>query len=389
MSSSISKHHRRPDIRRYSRGVEMQDTTGRKVSSVRVRVHDKVGDRKVGFMSPIQARLGVAGMGLVLLTSAYYRIHSSAAMADAANNFLASLSPEQKAKATYPLKDDQRFDWHFIPKERKGLPLREMMPHQKHLAHALLNAGVSQRGYMKAVSIMSLEDVLKQLENDSGERRNPEKYYFTIFGEPAQNGTWGYRVEGHHVSLNFTVVNGKIASTPSFFGANPAEVRQGPRAGLRVLAREEDLGRELLMGLTPEQKATAIVNKEAYKDIFTMADRQAALKGQPNGLSAAKMTPKQREMVNALLEEYAMSFPEEVAQARMDQVKKAGTNVFFAWAGVEEKGGPHYYRVQGPTFLIEYDNTQNNANHIHSVWRDYTNDFGLDLLKQHYETSHR
>jgi hypothetical protein len=196
-------------------------------------------------------------------------------------------------------------------------------------------------------------------------------------------------VEGHHVSLNFTVVNGRVATTPSFFGANPAEVRQGPRAGLRVLAREEDLGRELLEALTPEQKGTAIVNKEAYKDILTMNDRQAALKGQPSGLSAAKMTAKQRDLLNAVLEEYAGSFPEEIAQARMEQVKKAGTNLFFAWAGVEPKGGPHYYRIQSPTFLVEYDNTQNNANHIHSVWRDFNGDFGLDLLKQHYETSHR
>ena len=178
-------------------------------------------------------------MGLILLTSAYYKIHSASTMTDTATAFLNSLTPEQKAKATYTFQDDQRFDWHFIPKERKGLPLREMMPFQKHLAHALLSAGVSQKGYIKASSIMSLEDVLKQMENDNGERRNPEKYYFTIFGEPKAGAAWGYRVEGHHVALNWTVVNGKVASTPSFFGANPAEVRQGPRAGLRVLAREE------------------------------------------------------------------------------------------------------------------------------------------------------
>jgi hypothetical protein len=340
-------------------------------------------------LSPIKARLLIAGMGIVLLTSAYYRIHSSAIMADTANAFLASLTPEQRAKATFAMTDDERMNWHYIPKERKGLALREMAPYQKSLAQALLAAGVSQRGYIKAVSIMSLEDVLKQKENDNGERRNPEKYYFSIFGEPKQNGTWGYRVEGHHVSLNFTVVNGKVVTTPAFFGANPAEVRQGPRAGLRVLAREEDLGRDLMTALTPEQKGVAIVDKEAYKDIITAASRKAALAGQPNGLPAAKMTAKQREMLSALLEEYADSFPEEIAQARLDQVKKAGNNLYFAWAGVTEKGGPHYYRVQSPTFLVEFDNTQDGANHIHSVWRDFNNDFGTDLLKQHYETSHR
>ena len=143
------------------------------------------------------------------------------------------------------------------------------------------------------------------------------------------------------------------------------------------------------MALTTEQKKTAIVTKEAPKDILTFNNREAALKGEPSGLSAAKMNEKQRAMLSALVEEYAYSFPDDVAQARMEQFKKAGNQLLFAWAGVEEKGGPHYYRVQSPTFLIEYDNTQNGANHIHSVWRDFTNDFGLDLLKQHYETSHR
>lgn len=340
-------------------------------------------------MGPIQARLIIGGSAILLLSSAYYRIQTASVMADTATAFLNSLTPEQRAKASFGLTDDERMNWHFIPKERKGLPLREMAPYSKHLAQALLGAGVSSKGHIKAVSIMSLEDILKQMEKDDGERRNPEKYYFSIFGEPKATGTWGYRVEGHHVSLNFTVVNGKVASTPSFFGTNPAEVREGPRKGLRVLAREEDLARDLLNALTPEQKGAAIVDKEAYKDIFTMASRKAALEGQPNGLSAAKMNAKQREMLAALLEEYASNFPDDVAQARMEQVKKAGTNMYFAWAGVAEKGGPHYYRVQAPMFLVEYDNTQNGANHIHSVWRDYNGDFGLDLLKQHYDSSHK
>lgn len=328
-------------------------------------------------------------MGMVLLTSAYYRIHSASIMADTANAFLASLTAEQKAKAMFTLEDDERMNWHFVPIARKGLPLREMAPYSKHLAQALLSAGVSQRGYIKAVSIMSLEDILKQMEKDDGERRNPEKYYFSIFGEPNATGRWGYRVEGHHVSLNFTIVDGKVASTPSFFGTNPAEVREGPRKGLRVLAREEDLGRDLLNSLTPQQKGVAIVDKTAYKDIISFDSRKAALEGHPNGLSSSKMNVKQKELLSALLEEYAGSFPEDIAQARLAQVKKAGDNMFFAWAGVGEKGGPHYYRVQAPTFLVEYDNTQNGANHVHSVWRDFAGDFGVDLLKQHYETSHR
>ena len=340
-------------------------------------------------MKTVKLRLFAVGMGIVLLTSAYYRIHSASIMTDTAKAFLNSLTPEQRAQATYPFQDEQRFDWHFIPKPRKGLPFREMTPWQKHLAHAMLAAGLSQRGYVKAVEIMSLEEVLRLLENGKGPQRDPEGYFFTIFGEPSENGTWGYRVEGHHVAQNFTLVNGKIAGSPSFFGANPAEVREGPRKGLRVLAREDDLGYEVLGSLTPEQKKVAIVDKTAYKDIFTMASRKAALTGQPSGLQASKMTAKQREALQNLLDEYCYNMPDQIAQAREDQIKKAGANLYFAWAGVEQPGGPHYYRIQAPAFLIEFDDTQNEANHIHSVWRDYEGDFGLDLLKEHYQTSHR
>jgi hypothetical protein len=322
-----------------------------------------------------------------LLTSAYYRIPSSTVMTLAAEHFLASLTPEQRVQATFPFQDDERLNWHFIPKERKGLPLLDMTPPQKALAHALLSAGLSQQGYIKAVTIMSLEDVLRMMENDDGNRRNPQKYYFSVFGTPSDTGTWGYRVEGHHLSQNFTVVNGKVAGTPSFFGANPAEVREGPRKGLRALAAEEDLARDLLESLTPDQKKVAIVTSEAYKDILTSASRKAALEGQPSGLPAAKMTRKQFDLLETLLSDYASNVPEQLAQARMEQVKKAGTNLFFAWAGVEQRGGPHYYRIQAPAFLIEYDNTQNGANHIHSVWRDFNGDFGLDLLAMHYQSS--
>lgn len=337
------------------------------------------------------------GAFTLLLTSAYYRVSSPSVMADAARSFLSALTPEQRSKAVFPMKDEERHFWHFVPdnnlvqtkgRSRKGLTLREMTPPQKHLAHALLNAGLSQRGYIKATSIMSLEDILRMMEKDDGERRNPEKYYFTIFGEPSEKGTWAYRVEGHHISLHFTVVAGKVVSSPLFFGTNPAMVKEGPRAGLRVLAREEDLGRELLVALTPEQKKVAIVAAEAYKDILTEASRTASLKGQPSGLSATKMNAKQKQLLQGLLEEYANNLPDQVAQYRLEMIRKAGTNLNFAWAGVEEKGGPHYYRVQAPTFLIEYDNTQNGSNHVHAVWREFEGDWGEDLLKAHYAASH-
>src|ERR1700686_4349932 len=245
-------------------------------------------------------RLAALIMGTILLTSAYYRINSSTVMTQAARHFLNSLTAEQRSKANFQFQDDERMNWHFIPKERKGLPLLEMTAPQKALAHALLSAGLSQQGYIKAVTIMSLDDVLRIMENDDGSRRNPEKYYFTVFGEPSDTGTWGFRVEGHHLSQNFTVVNGKVADTPSFFGANPAEVREGPRKGLRTLAAEEDLGRDLMESLTPEEKKVAIVTADAYKDILTEASRKAALAGQPSGLSAAKMTKKQVELLQTL-----------------------------------------------------------------------------------------
>lgn len=342
-------------------------------------------------------RTASAAAFAALLTSAYYRVNSPSVMADAANAFLSSLTAEQKAKATFDFKDDERHFFHFVPdnniqqtlkRGRKGLTLREMTAPQKHLAHALLNAGLSQSGYIKATSIMSLEDVLRIQEKDDGERRNPEKYYFSVFGSPSEGGTWSYRVEGHHLSMHFIVVNGKVVATPFFFGTNPAEIREGPRKGLKVLAREEDRGRDLMAALTADQKKTAVVSQEAYKDILTAADRKAALKGQPNGLSASKMNAKQKQLLQALLEEYCSNLPDQAAQARRDQIKKAGSNMFFAWAGTEEKGKGHYYRIQAPSFLVEYDNTQNGANHVHSIWRDYEGDFGDDLLKAHYQASH-
>src|SRR5450755_712747 len=246
-------------------------------------------------MHSLFPRLCVVAIGTVLLTSAYYRTSSASIMTEAANRFLASLTAEQRAKATFPFQDAERVNWFYVPIERKGLPLREMGAFQRHLASALLSAGLSQAGYIKAVTIMSLEDVLRIMEKDSGERRNPEKYYFSIFGTPSDTGSWGYRVEGHHVSQNYTVSNGHVVDAPSFFGTNPAEVRVGPRAGLRVLAAEEDLGRDLIAGLTAEQQKTAIVDPKAPGDIVTTNSRKAALAGAASGLSATKMTAKQFE----------------------------------------------------------------------------------------------
>ena len=210
-----------------------------------------------------------------------------------------------------------------------------------------------------------------------------------MFGTPSDSGTWGYRVEGHHLSQNYTVVNGKVVDGPSFFGSNPAEVRQGPRKGLRTLAGEDDLGIELIHLLDEHQQKVAIVDPTAYKEILTAASRKAALQGQPSGLSASKMNAMQFDALMALTEEYARNVPDELAENRIAQINEAGRNIYFAWSGGINRGDPHYYRVQTPLFLIELDDTQDDANHIHSVWRDVTRDFGQDLLQQHYKANHQ
>jgi len=336
-------------------------------------------------------RLGVIAGAAVLLTAAFNRTNTISVMTESANRFLASLTPEQKAKAVWSFEDAERQNWIFTPTPaRKGLGLLDMSPYQKHLASALLSAGLSQSGYIKAVSIMSLEDVLRVMEaGTNAPERNPEKYYFWVFGTPSDTGTWGYRVEGHHLSQSFTISNGHVMGAPSFYGSNPADVKQGPRAGLRVLAAEEDLARDVVQSLDAEQKKTAIVAEKAPNDILTSNSRKAALSGQPSGMSAAKMNAKQFEKLNALLDEYVSNVPDQLAAVRKDQIKKAGKNIYFAWAGGVNRGDPHYYRVQTDTFLIEFDNTQNGANHVHSVWRDFNGDFGADLLKAHYDTSHK
>src|SRR5579864_5523818 len=237
-----------------------------------------------GFMRS-SLRAGIAVVALAMLAIAYERLQSQSVMLNAARAYLASLTPEQKARGTFPFAADERMNWHFVPpeaftytpKERKGVALREMTSSQKHLAEALMSAGLSQQGIIKAHTIMSLDQVLKDMEKGGAMERDPEKYYVSIFGEPAEQGAWGYRFEGHHISLNFSIVNGRVASSPSFFGANPAEVREGPRAGLRALANEEDLGRKLIKALTDAQRAIAIVDKNAYKDIITFDSRKAAL----------------------------------------------------------------------------------------------------------------
>lgn len=326
---------------------------------------------------------------------AYARYSTRETMALAATHFLNSLTDEQKAKTVVKLTpgDQELSFWHYVPTEnlmttakrgRLGLTISEMTAPQRHLLHSLLSSALSQRGYSKAVNIMSLDDILRIQEKDTTGRRNSDKYFLTLFGQPSETEPWGMRFEGHHLSLHFTVVKGKISGSPTFLGTNPAEVREGPRKGLRVLGIEEEMGRDLYKSLTPEQRKVTLVAEKAYNDILTEASRKAALNGQPSGLPASKLNAKQKVMLQTLLEEYANNLPEDLAAVRLQQIKTAGNSLHFAWAGQAERGEPHYYRVQADTFLVEYDNVQNGANHVHSVWRDLKGDFGEDLLAAHY-----
>jgi Protein of unknown function (DUF3500) len=311
-------------------------------------------------------------------------------MGAAANTFLSALTPEQKIKATFAFNAAERENWHFIPRDRNGLPLKEMTPAQRHLAYALLNSGLSHRGYGKAVTIMSLEQILQDMEGPNRRfPRDPELYYVSVFGDPADKGSWGWRVEGHHLAINFTIVDGVVvAGTPSFMGTNPGEVRTGGRTGLRVLGVEEDLARTLVTSLNEDQRRQAVVNPKAPDDILTVAAAVADI-GPAKGLRLSEMDATQRDLVRKVIEEYVGRLRGELAAADLQQINAAGLDqVVFAWAGGLERGQGHYYRIHGPTFLFEYDNTQNDANHVHAVWRDFKGDFGRDILAEHLRAGH-
>ena len=331
----------------------------------------------------------MAGAWIAGVTIASER--SASSMANAANKFLSSLTPEQRQQATFAVESEELTRWHYVPATqfpRNGLAIRAMNETQRGLAHELMKTGLSQRGYTQATTIMvDLENILKVLENGSA-MRDPEQYAFSIFGTPGGKGVWGWRVNGHHLSLHFNVANGSmVASAPTFFGSNPAEVRvEGPKKGLRVLGDREDTARALLNALDDGQRKTATLEGAAPGDIIT----KTAVKVDPLspvGIAASAMTPKQRELLMAVIESYTGSMSADVASERLAQLKTAGLDkISFAWAGESEAGKKHYYRVQGPTFLIEYDNTQNDGNHVHSVWRDFSGDFGRDLLREHVQS---
>jgi hypothetical protein len=383
------------------------------------------------------AVLGVA----VFIAPAVARQRAAAEMARAANEFVSSLTADQRTKAVHPLSSEEWTRWNFIPASmfpRNGISFKELNQTQRQRAHDLMKASLSQTGYRTAASVMQLENVLREIEGPSatagappaapaappapagappadpaaGERgaarggggqrggrggrggdgggapiiRDPELYYLTVFGDPSAKGAWGWRLEGHHVSLRFAVDNGKllVSSTPQFLGSNPAEVPYGygPHTGLRVLAAQEDAARTLVLALDAKRQAIAIVapNPRGFASGTTVKfDPQT-----PVGLPMSQMTPAQRDMLMKLIDTYASIMPADIAAARLAKIKAAGSGtIMFAWSGSTEKGHQYQYQVQGPTFLIEHNNTQNNGNHIHAVWRDFNGDFGRDVLAEH------
>ena len=285
---------------------------------------------------------------------------------------------------------EERTNWHYIPRARRGLSLKDMDAQQRSRAQKLLASGLGVAAAATAKTITELEPILGALEGSRGKfSRDAELYFVSIFGEIGGE-RWGWRFEGHHLSVNYTLIDNRwISSTPLFFGANPAQVLHGEREGLRALAVEEDQARELLYDLDGEQRRQAIISAEAPADILTRNSDYVRGEVQPEGLSAGDMNESQQQALRRLVEVYVQRLPEQLAAAEMANLESMDSAVtHFAWAGGCERRQPHYYRVQGPVFLAEYDNTQNDANHIHAVWRNLINDFGEDLLKTHYQQSH-
>ncbi|MBG99299.1 MAG: hypothetical protein CMN58_03005 [Solibacterales bacterium] len=391
---------------------------------------------------------GLVRAALVLVCAgamgaAYHVTKTETLMAESATLLVDSLNRFQRGYTVFPFTASHRSEWHYFPESgfyslyghgRNGITFNQMDSKQAHFANALLGAGLSSSGFVKAKKVMALEEIVRVIEDDTTGWRDANLYHFTIFGDPkTQGSTWGWRVEGHHLSLNYTIKNGQVvSSTPTFFGANPHEIAQGPHKGFRVLSNEEDAAADLLQSLDAKQTKMAIFGGIAPYDIITLADkrivlsgkeqrsgpagqfttdthnatvaqRRAELDGKPQGIAASKLTDEQYEKLLQVIAVYANNMPQDVAAKRMEVARATPRDqLYFGWMGrpdrvaaqpVEiggrttgnrEKNG-NYYRVQSPTFLIEYSNAQNQSNHSHSVWRDFENDFGADLLALHYQ----
>lgn len=328
----------------------------------------------------------------LLLTASLLTAHEGAhhpttpEMTNAAKTFLASLDEAKKKSASFDFKNEERENWHFVPMVRDGIRFGELKAHQQHLAFGLLGTGLSQKGLLTATQIMTLEQILANRGGDP-EVRNTEKYYIAIFGEPSNEKPWGWRFEGHHLSLNFTVTDQRVLGVPAFFGTNPAELKKGPLKGMRPLGEVEDSARSFAQNLMKNGKSP-VFSEKAPKEILSAQNRVATAK-EVQGITSKKMTGGETSQLLELINLVA-SFQRKDLSA--EALRKITTlqrkDLHFAWAGSLERHAGHYFRIQGKDFLIEYANTQNDNNHAHLVWRDLKNDFGRDLLKEHYKADH-
>lgn len=326
----------------------------------------------------------------MLLTSFILLAMTSKSGENPAEKFLNSLNIEQREIILLPFDNSSKSDWHYLPAAsyaRTGISLGQLSSEQKNLFFKLLRSSLSETGYSKTKQIISLENVLAELSGNST-YRDPEEYYVAFYGNPEKEKLWAWSFQGHHLSLNFTFADGKMSVAPRFMGANPATIKSGKRKDERTLAKEEDLGLQLINALSAEQKDKAIFSERAPYDIVTgTASEVDPLK--PVGIKLQEMSAANQQLLLKLIDEYLATIPDELAEERMKRLEKEETgDIRFGWAGATEPGWGHYYRIQGKSFLVEFDNTQNNANHIHSVWRDFDGDFGRDLIREHYQNSH-
>ena len=347
-------------------------------------------------LKPVAMILAVAagaGAALFLTPADAAKANAHASAADkAASAFLASLPPDLRKTATFPIGSPERLAWHYIPKDRVGVSLLNLDDAQSELLGPLLATALSPEGLLTARGVMKHENILRRVETEANvanvSRRDPGLYYTAVFGTPAAAAPWAWRFEGHHLSINVTQLPGQPPIVaPLFVGANPARVLSGPNAGFRLLAAEEDLGRELITMLSPERRKLATIDATAFPEIITRNDPR--VQGLATaGLAAGDMSAEERAQLKRLLELYVGRLTADAARDALARIERAGfEKVHFAWAGGTEMGAPHYYRIHGPTVLIEYDDTQNNANHIHTVYRDLEHDLGGDVLRAHYQHS--
>ena len=300
-----------------------------------------------------------------------------------------SLDSTQRAKAVFPFDDMSRYDWNYLPPSlipRKGVCLKDLNGIQKSNIYTLLKSFLSDIGFLRTQDIMNNEYYLKELE-PTMIHRIPENHFISFYGTPGKDSVWGWKFSGHHIALNYTIVNNQLALTPIFFGVYPAEVKEGKNKGRRIIKEEEDIGFELINMFSNEQKTKAIFQSKAFSDIVTTNAIQVGPLT-PVGIVARDLTTQQKNILNKLIVSHLSSMPANIAEMRMKRIVAEDFNqIRFGWAGGLLKGVPHYYRIQGKTFLIEFDNTTHNANHIHIVCRDFDGDFGVDLLKEHYKKS--